>query len=53
VDFVSGTRTSEHETAVYEALEKVVELLSEIRLYNSVQKMDPMESALISRRMGI
>ena len=43
----------EHDAALYEALEKLAELLSEIRLYNTVQKMDPIKSALISRELGI
>ncbi len=49
----SGQVVSEHDTDVYLALEKLAELLSEIRLYNKVQKMDPIESALISRQLGI
>ena len=38
---------------LYEALEKVAELLSEIRLYNKVQRVDPSDSTFLSKQLGI
>lgn len=36
-----------------DVLDKLVELLSEITLYNSVQRLDPITSAMVSRSLGI